>query len=47
MASGAGARRDIGIFLALLLLFSSIFYFVVFSVPDAPKHWGSYVLPFM
>jgi membrane protease YdiL (CAAX protease family) len=47
MSSGAGARRDIWIFLVLLLLLSSIFYVAVFSGPDGPKNWGRYVLPFM
>ncbi len=42
MVSGAEAKRDIWTFLTLLLLFSSIFYALVFSGPDAPKQWGSY-----
>jgi len=44
MVPGAGRKRDVWIFLTLLLLFSSIFYALAFS---APKHWGSYALPFM
>ena len=47
MATGGAAKRDVWIFLALLLLFSSVFYAVVFSTSDAPKQWGRYVLPFM
>jgi membrane protease YdiL (CAAX protease family) len=47
MVSAAGARRDVWTFLALLLSFSSIFYALVFSGSDAPRMWGSYVLPFM
>jgi membrane protease YdiL (CAAX protease family) len=47
MGTGGGAKRDIWIFLTLLLLFSSIFYALVFSTSDVPKQWGRYVLPFM
>jgi CAAX protease family protein len=47
MVSGSRAKRDIWTFLALLLLFSSVFYALVFLVADAPKQWGSYALPFM
>ena len=47
MVSGAEAKRDIWTFLTLLLLFSSIFYALVFSGPDAPKQWGSYAPLFM
>ena len=43
----ARAKRDVWTFLTLLVLFSSVFYAVVFLVADAPKQWGSYVLPFM
>jgi uncharacterized protein len=47
MVSASRAKRDISTFLALLLLFSSVFYALVFLVADAPKQWGSYALPFM
>ena len=47
MVSGAEAKRDIWTFLTLLLLFSSIFYALVFSGPHAPKQWGSYAFLFM
>ncbi len=47
MVSSENAKRDIWTFLALLLLFSSLFYALVFSSQDAPKQWGSYALPFM
>jgi membrane protease YdiL (CAAX protease family) len=47
MVSASRAKRDIWTFLALLLLFSSVFYALVFLVADAPKQWGSYALPFM
>lgn len=47
MDTGGALKRDVWTFLALLLLLSSIFYFLVFSTPDAPKQWGRYVLPFM
>ena len=47
MVSASRAKRDVWTFLTLLLLFSSVFYALVFLVADAPKQWGSYVLPFM
>ncbi len=47
MVSASRAKRDIWTFLALLLLFSSVFYALVFLVADAPKQWDSYALPFM
>jgi hypothetical protein len=47
MVSASRAKRDVWTFLTLLLLFSSVFYALVFLVADAPKKWGSYVLPFM
>jgi membrane protease YdiL (CAAX protease family) len=47
MVSASRAKRDVCTFLALLLLFSSVFYALVFLVADAPKQWGSYALPFM
>lgn len=47
MVSASRAKRDVWTFLALLLLFSSVFYALVFLVADSPKQWGSYVLPFM
>ena len=47
MVSASRAKRDVWTFLTLLLLFSSVFYAVVLLVADAPKQWGSYVLPFM
>ena len=47
MVSASTAKQDVWTFLTLLLLFSSVFYALVFLVADAPKRWGSYVLPFM
>jgi hypothetical protein len=47
MVSASRAKRDVWTFLALLLLFSSVFYALVFLVADAPKQWGSYTLAFM
>jgi uncharacterized protein len=47
MFSTSRARRDVWIFLTLLLLFSSLFYALVFLAADGPKRWGSYALPFM
>ena len=47
MVSASSAKREVWTFLTLLLLFSGVFYALVFLVADAPKHWGSYVLPFM
>ena len=47
MVSASRAKRDVWTFLTLLLLFSSVFYALVFLVADAPKQWGSYVLLFM
>ena len=47
MIASGGTKRDVWIFLTLLLLLSSIFYALVFSAPDAPKQWGGYALPFM
>src|SRR5512143_115928 len=47
MVASGGAKRDVWIFLAVLVLLSSIFYGLVFSTSDAPKQWGRYVLPFM
>ena len=43
----ATTKRDIWTFLTLLLLFSSVFYALVFLVADGAKQWGRYVLPFM
>src|SRR6185503_14929190 len=47
MVSASRTKWDVWTFLALLLLFSSVFYALVFLVADAPKQWGSYTLPFM
>src|SRR4030095_10935723 len=47
MVSASRTKWDVWTFLTLLLLFSSVFYALVFLVADAPKQWGSYVLPFM
>ena len=47
MVSASRAKRDVWTFLTLLLLFSSVFYALVFLVADAPKQWGRYVFPFM
>jgi uncharacterized protein len=47
MVTSARARRDVWTFLTVLALFSSIFYALVFSTPDAPRQWGRYALPFM
>ena len=47
MNSDGVAKRDVWIFLSLLLLFSSVFYVLVFSTSDAPKQWDRYMLPFM
>jgi membrane protease YdiL (CAAX protease family) len=47
MVTEGGAKRDVWIFLALLLLFSSIFYAFIFSTAEGPKQWGLYALPFM
>jgi hypothetical protein len=47
MVTSEGAKRDVWIFLTVLVLFSSIFYALVSSTPDGPKEWGRYVLPFM
>ena len=40
-------KRDLWTFLGLLLLFSSVFYALLFLRPNGARHWNSYVLPFM
>jgi membrane protease YdiL (CAAX protease family) len=47
MASRVKVRRDVWTFLVLLLLFSGVFYALVFSVADAAKQWGRYMPLFM
>ena len=45
--SASRARRDVGTFLALLLLSSSVFYGLVFLLPNAASRWSTYTLAFM
>ena len=47
MVTSGGAKRDVWIFLAVLVLLSSVFYALVFSTSGAPEQWGRYALPFM
>ncbi len=47
MALRARARRDVWTFLILLLLFSGVFYALVFSLTEPAKQWNRYVLLFM
>lgn len=47
MTDAARARRDVWTFLTLLLLFSGVFYALVFLQEGGARRWGSYVLPFM
>ena len=46
MVSGSRTKRDVWTFLALLLVFSSVFYALVFLRPSAAKEWNTYVLGF-
>ena len=47
MVSDSRTKRDVWTFLMLLLLFSSVFYGLVFVRPAAAKQWGTYTLAFM
>src|SRR6266545_1674866 len=47
MFSDSRTKQDVWTFLVLLLLFSSVFYGLVFLRPAAPKQWGTYTLGFM
>ena len=47
MVTGGAAKRDVWVFLTLLLMFSSVFYGLVFLTSDGPKQWGRFVLLFM
>jgi membrane protease YdiL (CAAX protease family) len=47
MVTSREAKRDVWTFLTVLVLFSSIFYALVFATSDGPKQWGRYTLLFM